>query len=214
VGNVNARHIIPFAVAAWLAFIAVFATDAPGVLKAAVVVAFALAVPLLVLFLFGEAGWRRLASRYRARERFSGNWDLAPTGQIALVSVDDPAFDKVKARFLSTLRVGRDFEALHLSTLGSGLPLLSFFFPELRVPWAAVRSARRFEAPGWVRPPSEPGALVNLQYDPNYTGTFVELLIGDPPVYVQLPEALLGPEVAATVGLPPELAANAGGDQG
>lgn len=31
-----------------------------------------------------------------------------------------------------------------------------------------------------------------MSYDPNYTGTFVELVVGEPPVFIQLPEKLLG----------------------
>jgi hypothetical protein len=209
VENVNARYIIPFAIGTWLLFIAVFATGAPGALQAAAVVVFVVATPALVLFLLGEAGWRRLAREFKAREPFNGEWKLCPTGQMALVSVDHPQFGRRKARFLSVLRTGTDPEALHFSTLGSGIPVLSYFFPRLRIPWSAVTSARTFEAPGWVTPVRDPGTLLQVEYDPNYTGTFVELVIGEPPVFVQLPAALFGAEVAAKLGIDvaPETAA-------
>jgi hypothetical protein len=31
-----------------------------------------------------------------------------------------------------------------------------------------------------------------VAYDPNYTGTFIELEAGEPTVYIQLPETILG----------------------
>jgi len=61
-----------------------------------------------------------------------------------------------------------------------------------RIPWSAVTTATTYEAPGWFRPPSEPGTLIQAAYDPNYTGTFVELVVGEPPVFLQLPADLLG----------------------
>jgi hypothetical protein len=79
----------------------------------------------------------------------------------------------------------------------SRLPVLSWFLPELNVPWSAVKAAHEFEAPGWYAPPSEPGALLQAGYDPNYTGKFIEMEIGEEPVvYVQLPAAMLGEAVA------------------
>ncbi|HET7700352.1 MAG TPA: hypothetical protein VFM06_05735, partial [Candidatus Limnocylindria bacterium] len=65
-------------------------------------------------------------------------------------------------------------------------------FPEVRIPWSAVTSARRYEAPGWYTPQRDPGTLVQAAYDPNYTGTFVELAIGEPPIFLQMPADLLG----------------------
>ena len=55
-----------------------------------------------------------------------------------------------------------------------------------------MTTARTYEAPGWFTPASEPGTILQVGYDPNYTGTFVELAIGDPPVFIQLPAELLG----------------------
>jgi len=194
--NVNARVIIPFAVGAWLLFILVFTTGAPAVVEAAVIVAFAVATPAIVLFLLGEAGWRSLSKKFKATEPFAGQWQLCPTGHMAKVSVDDPRYQRIKARFLSVLKVGVDHEALHLSTLGSGWPVLSWFFPVLRVPWSAVTSAREYQASGWVLPVRDPGTILQIEYDPNYTGTFVELVVGEPAVFLQLPAPILGAAAA------------------
>jgi hypothetical protein len=193
--DINAKVIIPLAIGAWLVGIIVTTMDVPGVVVAALIVAFAVTVPTVVFYLIAAAGWRPL-KRYRARERFGGEWRMCPTGQMALVSVHDPRFEKVKMRFVGgALSMAISPDALHLKTIFSKLPLLSWFLPELSVPWSAVKAAHEFEAPGWYRPASEPGALLQAGYDPNYTGTFVEMEIGEEPVYVQLPEAMLGEAV-------------------
>jgi hypothetical protein len=112
---------------------------------------------------------------------------------MALVSVDHPDFARTKMRFVGgTLRVAVTDAGLGLATPVSRVPGLSLVFPTLFVPWPATTSAREFEAPGWFRPPSNPGVLLQAGYDPNYTGTFVELEIGTPPVFIQLPELLVG----------------------
>ena len=152
----------------------------PAVVEAAFFIALAVAIPVMVFYLMAEEGWSTLARRYRARAAFAGPWRPCPTGQMALVSVDDPEFQRRKLRLVGgTLRLGTSPEALHLSMLFSKIPLLGLFFPDVRIPWSAVTSARTYEAPGWFRPASEPGTLLQVGYDPNYTGTFVELAVGD-----------------------------------
>jgi hypothetical protein len=119
---------------------------------------------------------------------------------MALVSVDDPAFIQKRLRLVSTLRVGVAADVLHLSMLFSKVPLLGRFFPEVGIPWSEVASARAYEAPGWVAPQMQPGTVLRASYDPGYTGTFVEMRIGDPPVFIQLPLEVLG-EAASRLGL-------------
>jgi hypothetical protein len=166
-------------------------------------VAFAVAVLVVVFYLFGETGWRALAKRYRVSVPFAGTWTLCPTGQMALVSVHHPEFHKVKMRFVGgSLRVATSAEALHLTTMVSGLPVLRWFFPSLQIPLAAVSKAHAFEAPGWFTPLVEPGTPLQVAYDPNYTGKFIEMEIGDPTVFVQPPAAILG-EGASRLGIAP-----------
>jgi hypothetical protein len=69
-------------------------------------------------------------------------------------------------------------------------------------------AARPYEARGWFRR-DEPGALLEASYDPNYTGTFIELKIGEPPVFLQLPAGMLG-EAASRLPLPASPRANSG----
>lgn len=201
-GNKNAKVIIPFALATWLISALLTREGTPEVARGAFAIAFAVAVPLIVFYLMADLGWRTLATRYRARMRFTGAWRPYPTAAMAHVSVDDPEYRRNQMRFLGgTLRLGTSDEALHLSMLFSKVPLLGRFFPEVRIPWSAVTSARTYEAPGWFTPASSPGALVQAAYDPNYRGRFVELVVGEPPVFLQLPADLLGERVLARLPL-------------
>lgn len=191
--NRNAKLIIPLAIAAWLVGIVLSRDDVPVIFDALFIIAFAITVPVVVFYLIGESGWRALAKRFRATGSGPDNWQLCPTGQVALVSVDHPDFHKVKMRFVGgSLSVATSADALHLKTMFSGLPVLSQFFPRLHIPWAAISKARAFEAPGWFTPASEPGTLLQAAYDPNCTGKFIEMEIGEAPVFMQLPAWIFG----------------------
>ncbi|HUG98604.1 MAG TPA: hypothetical protein VMQ83_05480 [Gammaproteobacteria bacterium] len=196
------KLIVPLAIAAWLGGM-VFATDGvPVVFEAMFIVAFAITVPVVVFYLIGESGWRALAKRFRASTSNPGSWQLCPTGQMALVSVDHPDFHKVKMRFVGgSLSVATSAEALHLSTMFSNLPVLSGFFPRLQIPWSSIAHARAFEAPGWFTPESAPGLLLQAAYDPNYTGKFIEMEAGDAPVFIQLPAWILGEHLGRLPGM-------------
>ncbi len=197
VSNKNAKVIIPVAIVAWLLAIAVFVGEAPRLIQGVYVVAFAIGVPVMVFYLMAETGWRALAKSYREIVPFAGPWKLAATGQMALVSVHHPDFQRIKMRFVGgSLRVGTTADALYLSTLFPRLPVLRWFFPTLQIPWSAVSKAHAFEAPGWFGPASEPGTLLQVAYDPNYTGKFIEMEIGEPPVFLQLSEEILGEAVS------------------
>jgi hypothetical protein len=195
--NRNAKVIIPLAVGAWLGGILLTRDGVPASVRVIAVIAFALAVPAVVFYLMGAAGWKALARRHRARGPDRTDWQLCPTGQMAQVGVEHPDFHKVKMRFVGgTLRVATSPDALHLSTLGTRVPVLGWFFPRLAIPWSAVTNAHAFEAPGWFAPPSAPGASIQAAYDPGYTGRFVEMEIGDAGVFIQLPAAALGDGLA------------------
>ena len=200
--NKNAKVIIPVAIVAWLLAIPVFKGGAPVVIQGAYVVAFAIGVLLMVFYLIAETGWRALAKSYREIVSFAGPWKPCATGQMALVSVHHPDFQRMKMRFVGgSLRVGITAEALYLSTLFSRLPILRLFFPTLQIPWSAVSKAHSFDAPGWFTPASEPGSLLQVAYDPNYTGKFIEMEIGESPVFLQLSEDILGEAVSRLLRL-------------
>lgn len=189
----NAKVIIPFVVVAWLGSIYLLQPGTPTVVRAVFFGAIAIAIPVMVFYLMAETGWSSLARRFRSTEAFRGTWTPCPTAQMAHVSVHDPEFQRSKLRLVGgTLRLGTTQTALHLSMLFSKIPILGRFFPDVQIPWSAVTSAAAFEAPGWFRPPSQPGMQFQAGFDPNYTGTFVELVVGEPPVFIQLPAALIG----------------------
>jgi len=195
--NRNAKVIIPLALAAWIGGTVVFRDGVPAAFEVVYVAAFAIAVPLVVFYLIGEAGWRALSKRYRGAVPFGGEWRACATGQMALVSVGHPEFRKVKMRFIGgSLRVAVTADALYLTTMFSALPVLRWFFPSLRIPWTAVSNAHAFEAPGWFTPLVDPGSVLQVAYDPNYTGQFIEMEVGDPPVFIQLPADILGEGVS------------------
>jgi hypothetical protein len=203
--NKNARVIIPLAIGAWLIGGALAALDPPGFVLVLFGVLFVAIVTLAVFYLMAEQGWSTLAKRYRAWSRYDGRWQPCPAAQMALVSVDHPEFNRRRLRLVSTLQVAPSPDALHLSMLFGRIPVLGRrFFPDVAIPWAEVASARTFEAPGWFQPLSQPGALLQVGYDPNYRGAFAELVVGEPPVYVQLPVAILG-EAASRLGLTPAM---------
>jgi hypothetical protein len=191
VSNKNARVIIPLALFAWAGGILASQVNSP-VLTAAWVISLAVAIPVAVFYLMAEQGWSTLAKLYRSHERYSGPWQPCATGSMSTVSIDDASYPQHRLRLVSTLRVATTPDALQLSMLFSKLPLLGRFFPDVSIPWREVTSAREFEAPGWVTPASQPGAILRVEYDPNYRGTFVELVCGQPPVFLQLPASMLG----------------------
>jgi hypothetical protein len=198
--NRNAKLIIPLALVAWVGGIVFTREGVPAAITAIFVSALALAVLAIVFYLMGETGWRLLAKRFRATAAHSGEWHRCPTGQMARVPVDHPDFRKVKMRFVGSLRVATTAHALHLSTLVSRVPV-PWIFPALEIPWAAVSKAHEFDAPGWFTPASQPGAVLQIAYDPNYTGKFIEIEVGDPPVFIQLPAWILGENLGRIPGL-------------
>ncbi|HEY9870659.1 MAG TPA: hypothetical protein V6D08_15945, partial [Candidatus Obscuribacterales bacterium] len=73
--------------------------------------------------------------------------------------------------------------------------LLKRIFPPLCIPWQSVNSARSFEAPGWVPAGTASGAILQATYDPGFKGQFLELEVGEPPVFLQMSADLLGDKV-------------------
>lgn len=189
----NAKVIIPFVLVTWFVAIWLFRPGMPVFAQAGYVAAVVIAIPVIVFYLMAQSGWSALADRFRARQAFGGPWRPCPTGQMALVSVQHPDYRRHRLRlFGGNLGLGTSEHALHLSMLLAKVPVLGQFFPEVAIPWSAVTSAMTYEAPGWVRPQQQPGIFFQAEYDPNYTGTFVELVVGAPPVFLQLPADMLG----------------------
>ena len=167
--NKNAAVIIPLAIGAWLVSGLAFGGAAPRWAGVAFMVAFAIAVPLVVFYLMADMGWRRLARRYRARVPWTGRWRTLPTAEVSTVSVQHPEYARHRLRLVSTVRVGLTDTSLYLSMLFGRIPLLGWlFFPDVQIDWSDVRAARPYEAPGGFRR-GHPGNI-SANYDPNTPG--------------------------------------------
>jgi hypothetical protein len=187
-GTDNARFIIPAAIGLWLVSILVFSDRVPGWLQVAAGLAMFLFIAWLVAFLIlRQSGWHDLARAYPARPPLAGAWHTCRTAVMAGVSLDSPEYERRKVRFNFIVRVGADDQALYVSAL----PILRPLLPPIRIPWPAMANARYFDAAGWVNAPPDPGALLQLTYDPGYKGQFVEIEIREPKIFLQLPTHLL-----------------------
>lgn len=189
--NKNARIIIPFVAAVWLVS-AIYGREAPFWFQLTFFVGVGVAIVAIVLYLMTDTGWRRLGRAFPLSVPFTGQWQVCNAGNMSRVSVRDPDFRQHRTRFAGVLRVGSSPDSLYLKTVFTAVPLLRRFFPAVQVPWSAFRSARTYTANGWVTPSMRSPAVLRATYDPHYTGAFVELVVGEPPVFMQLPLSLLG----------------------
>jgi hypothetical protein len=196
----NAKFIIPAAVALWLLATLVSRDGVPGWLKGLAGVAMVVSIAGLVAFLFlRQSGWRELARRYPAVPALAADrWRTCRTAVLSRVGLDQPAYERSKVRLSFILRVGSDDQALYVSAIS----FLRALLPPLRLPWNAIARVRYFDPAGWVQPVRSPGALLQLTYDPGYTGHFVEIEVAEPTVFVQLPVALLTEAIPHFPSLP------------
>jgi hypothetical protein len=189
----NALVILPFVVGVWFVG-ATVGRQAPFWAQLAFFIAVGIGMLCVFLFLIADTGWRRLSRTYRASGPFDGQWRICNAGHISRVSIRDHDFIKNRTRLSALLRVGASDDALHLRTPFSRVPLFKLFLPQLEVPWSAIRLARVYTASGWASSSAalQSAARRRAAYDPSYTGEFVELVIGDGPVFMQMPLELLG----------------------
>jgi hypothetical protein len=199
-GTSNAKFIIPAVLALWLVSTLLTNKNVPGWLKGVAGVAMGVAIVGLVVFLFlRQSGWWELARRYPAVPALAAErWRTCRTAVLSRVGLDQPAYERSKVRLSFILRVGSDDQALYVSAISFLWPLL----PPIRLPWNAIARVRYFDPAGWVRPTRDRGALLQLTYDPGYTGHFVEIEVAEPTVFVQLPAALLTEAIPHFPSLP------------
>lgn len=182
-----AKVVIPLVIGLWLVAIFVFRPGVPGWAQTAIAFAMAAVIVFVVAFLLlGQSGWRQLAHAYPAKPPLAGSWMVCPTAVMSQVSVDDLEHVRRRVRLNFILRTGCDENALYFSAP----VIVSALLPPIRIPWSAIAKARFFDAPGWT-PTSNPGALVQLTYDPGYKGKFLEIEIGEPNYFLQVPADLL-----------------------
>jgi hypothetical protein len=196
-GNRNARVIIPYAIVVWLLSIAVFQKHTPTWVQLLFCVGFFGTTFYIVFSLMSDTGWRTLAKSHPQTQSFKGTWQSTPAATVAPVSIEDPSFEQKKLRLTSVLKIGTSSDALYLTTIFSELPIIQLFFPTVQIPWSAFSTARKFEAGGFYKGIQDPGTVVQINYDPNYTGEFIEAQVGgSEPVFLQFPSSVLGENVS------------------
>lgn len=139
-------------------------------------------VLVLVYSVMTKSGWSTLARNHREVVPFKGRWLATGIAQISPVSASDPKYDRKYGRFFGTLRMGTTAEAVYLSTIFSDLPLLQKLFPPLQIPWSAMTQGRVQDTPG---------VEISLQDGSISKSKWIELQVGEPPVFLQPPAELL-----------------------
>jgi hypothetical protein len=144
-----------------------------------------ISVPFLIVFLMvHQSGWHRLAAHYPLRSGFAGPWRTCRTVVLSPVAQGARGYESSKVWLVFAMRVGADEEALYLS----GASVFRPVFPPVRIPWSAIDHVRYFEASPWVNL-SPPVKTIRFNYDPGYSGPFVEIQVADPSVFIQVPRA-------------------------
>lgn len=180
------RLIIGAAIGIWL--IGLLITDkTPGWVVAVFGVFAFFGIAGLVAYLMTRgSGWQALAKKYPDETpAYSGELRRCRTFQMAAADPEQNPGTRFSGGIVS---VGSTGEALYLVMPS----VVRFLFPSIRLPWSAIASAKPFEAPGWVKPMVESGAVFQATYDPGYRGEFVELETTAPKTCIRLPLYAIG----------------------
>jgi len=160
--------------------------EIPGWAGAALFVFGFLTIAGLVAFLMTRgSGWHALAKKYPEGTTYTGELRRCRTFQMVATDSDQPFGTRFSGGIVS---VGSTGEALYIAAPA----IVRFLFPTIRLPWSAIASAKPFEAPGWVKPFAESGALIQAEYDPGYRGEFIELETIEPKTCIRLPMYAIG----------------------
>jgi hypothetical protein len=175
----QAKLIIGTAIGLWL--LGFLIKDAPGWVDTAFGVIAFLAITGLIAFLMTRgSGWHALAKKYPERAPYTGPLRRCRTFQMVAVNSEQNFGTRFSGGIVS---VGPTSEALYIAAP----TVIRWLFPTIQLPWSAVASAKPFEAPGWVQPIADSGAIYQARYDFGYTGQFLELETTDPKTCIRLP---------------------------
>lgn len=138
---------------------------------------------LIAYLMTRGSGWHGLAGTYPERAPYTGQ--LRRCSAFQMVAVDSNL--SLATRFPGGIvSVGVTSEALYIAAPS----VVRFLFPTIQLPWAAIASAKPFEAPGWVKPVAPTGESVTVfqaEYDPGFRGEFIELETTAPKTQIRLP---------------------------
>lgn len=142
----------------------------------------ALIAGLLAYVMTRGSGWHGLAGKYPESAPYTGQLRRCGTFQMMALDTNQTFPMRFTGGIIS---VGVTSDALYIVAPS----VVRFLFPTIQLPWAAIASAKPFEAPGWVQPVGEPVALlqVQVQYDPGFSGEFIELETTAPKTCIRLP---------------------------
>jgi hypothetical protein len=181
---VQAKLIISTAIGLWL--LSLLIKDAPGWVETAFgVIAFLWIAGLIAFLMTRGSGWHALAKKYPERAPYTGPLRRCRTFQMVAVNSDENFGTRFSGGIVS---VGTTSESLYIAAPA----VVRWLFPTIQLPWSAIASAKPFEAPGWVQPIAEPGAIFQAQYDFGYTGQFLELETAEPRTCIRLPVYAIG----------------------
>jgi hypothetical protein len=125
-------------------------------------------------------GWSALAKKYPERTACTGALCRCATFQMVNLDTANAFSSRFSGGIVS---VGTTAEAMYIVMPA----VVRFLLPTIQLPWAAIASAKPFEAPGWVAPMAEPGMNVQVEYDPGFRGDFIELETTGPRICIRLP---------------------------
>ena len=169
------------AIVLWL--IGILITDKVPWMETALIIFAILTIVGLFWFLMTRgSGWHGLAGKYPERTACTG--ELRRCGTIQMMALDSE--HSYLVRFAGGIvSVGVTRDALYIVAPS----VVRFLFPTIQLPWAAIASAKPFEAPGWVKPVGTAGTAFQVQaeYDPGFRDEFVELETTAPKTCIRLP---------------------------
>jgi hypothetical protein len=180
----QAKLIITTAIGLWL--LSLLIKDAPAWVGTAFGVIAFLAITGVIAFLMTRgSGWHALAKKYPERVPCSGPLRRCGTFQMLALNSEQNFGTRFSGGIVS---VGPTSEALYIAAPA----VVRWLFPTIQLPWSAVASAKPFEAPGWVQPIADSGAVYQARYDFGYTGPFLELETTEPRTCIRLPVYAIG----------------------
>src|ERR1700694_4151032 len=153
----QARLIIGTALSFWLLGLLI-KDHAPGWIEAAFgVLAFVWIAGLLAFLITRGSGWHALAKKYPQRAACTEPLRQCRTFQMTAVNSDQGLGTRFSGGIVS---VAPTSEVLYIAAPSC----VRWLFPTIQLPWSAIASAKPFEAPGWVQPIVESGAVFQARY--------------------------------------------------
>jgi len=145
-------------------------------------------VGMMAYLVVRGSGWRALAAKYPERAAYTGELRRCSTIQMTALGSEQTFPVRLAGGIVS---VGVTSDALYIVAPS----VVRFLFPTIQLPWNAIASAKPFDASGWVAPIApvgESATVIQVEYDPGFSGDFVELETTAPKTCIRLPTYAIG----------------------